>query len=221
MPVSIAAFDHSKSFSEAENRWRNIPTAVAVDIDPAACQIDPAIRPLCPAGQQPKLYGRAVTVQCEPPDFGAVLYAADLIETGDVMVIAANGHSDTAMIGEIVSGLVRSRGGFGVICDGAIRDVGEVASWKDFSVFSRFVTPRGPSSAERGSVNVPVQFGGQIIEPGNLILGDDDGLARLTPDMVTRFIKDAEAKLQLEAEWVERLRNGESTEKVFGLEKPV
>ena len=59
------------------------------------------------------MVGRAVTVRCEPPDVGAVLYAIDLIQPGDVLVIAANGDAETAMIGEILGGQLRRRGGCG------------------------------------------------------------------------------------------------------------
>src|SRR5689334_7314224 len=87
--------------------WRSCPVAVAVDMVAGARQIDPAIRPLCPPGQQPRLAGRAVTARCDAPDFGAVLHAVDLIEPGDVLVIAAAGNADTAMIGEVLGGQVR------------------------------------------------------------------------------------------------------------------
>src|SRR5215471_5850030 len=86
------------------DRWRRVPVAVAVDLSRDIGEIDPAIRPLMPAGVQPRLFGRAVTAVCEPPDFGAVLYAVDLITSGDVLVIAAAGHAETAMIGEIIGG---------------------------------------------------------------------------------------------------------------------
>ena len=74
-----------------------------------------------------------------------------------------------------------------------------------FSVFTRHVTPRGPWSAERGAVNAPVVFGGQIVGPGDLLIGDDDGLVALDADSIRSRIGDAEAKLRLEAEWQESL----------------
>jgi 4-hydroxy-4-methyl-2-oxoglutarate aldolase len=107
--------------------WRAVPVAVAVDLGRDVGQIDPAIRPLLPAGRQPRLFGRALTALCEPPDFGAVLYALDQVEPGDVLMIAAAGHAETAMIGEILGGHLRRRGGRGLVCDGAVRDV---ATWR-------------------------------------------------------------------------------------------
>ena len=186
----------------------------------AKLQIDPAIRPLKPAGRQPRLFGRAVTALCEPPDFGAVLLAIDRIGAGEVLVIAAQGRAETAMIGEILSGQLRRRGAVGVICDGAIRDVATLAQWPDFSVFMRHVTPRGPWSAERGAVNAPVVFGGRIVSPGDLVIGDDDGLVALDAEAIRNCIGDAEAKLRLEAEWQACLTAGRSMAETFGLGKP-
>ena len=202
-------------------RWRKIPVAVAIDAGRAAGQIDPAIRPLMPAGKQPRLFGRAVTVQCEPPDFGSVLVAVDHIRAGDVLVIAAGGHAETAMIGEIVSGHLRRLGAVGLVCDGAIRDVGTLARWADFPVFTRHVTPRGPSSAERGAVNIPVVVGGRVVAPGDVVIGDDDGLVALDAEAVRAFIDDAEAKLRKEAGWEASLASGQTMAKTFGLAKPV
>jgi 4-hydroxy-4-methyl-2-oxoglutarate aldolase len=218
MPVTMHPLPSAPGLAPAEiERWRTVPVAVAVDLGRDVGQIDPAIRPLRPAGQQPPLIGRAVTACCEPPDFGAVLYALDLIEPGDVLLIAAAGHPETAMIGEILGGHLRRRGGRGVVCDGAIRDVAELSKWSDFSVYARSITPRGPSSAERGAVNLPVVVGGRLVTPGDLIIGDDDGLVALSPAAVRARIGDAEARLAREAGWQTSLGGGRSVAETFGL----
>jgi 4-hydroxy-4-methyl-2-oxoglutarate aldolase len=212
---------HSTSVSDltpAEiEPWRAVPVAIAVDLGRDVGQIDPAIRPLLPAGRQPRLFGRALTALCEPPDFGAVLHALDLVELGDVLMIAASGYAETAMIGEILGGHLRRRGGRGLVCDGAVRDVATLAGWADFPVFARWVTPRGPSSAERGAVNLPVIIGGCLVTPGDLVIGDDDGLVALAPLTVRGRIGDAETKLAREAEWEASLAGGRSVRETFGL----
>ena len=221
MPITahaVAADDLSAAEIE---RWRAVPVAVAVDLGRAIGQIDPAIRPLLPPGRQPRLFGRAVTVACEPPDFGAVPLAIDRIGAGEVLVIAAGGHAETAMIGEILGGHLRRRGAVGLVCDGAIRDVGTLAAWTDFPVFTRHVTPRGPASAERGTINGPVVVGGQLVRPGDLLLGDDDGLVALGPDIVRSRIDDALAKLAREAGWQESLLAGRTMAQTFGLAEVV
>jgi 4-hydroxy-4-methyl-2-oxoglutarate aldolase len=217
MPVTLHSPAPS-TLTEAEiSRWRPVPVAVAVDLGRDAGQIDPAIRPLRPAGSQPRLFGQAVTVRCEPPDFGAVLQALDVIRAGQVLVIDAGGHRDTAMIGDILSGHLRAKGVAGLVCDGAVRDTGTLAGWDDFPVFSRWITPRGPTGADRGAVNLPVVIGGCLVSPGDLVIGDDDGLVALTPAIVRQRIADAEAKLAREAAWIDALASGKSAAEVFGL----
>lgn len=194
MTVTIHSTSRSDLTPAEIEAWRSVPVAVAVDLARDIGQIDPAIRPLNPPGRQPALFGRAVTVLCEPPDFGAVVHALDIVGPGDVLMIAAAGNSEFAMIGEILGGHIRSRGCVGVVCDGAVRDVATLASWPDFSVLARFVTPRGPASAERGSINVPVVIGGRLVTPGDLIIGDDDGVVALSPSSIRSRITDAKEK---------------------------
>ncbi len=81
-----------------------------------------------------------MTALCEPPDFGAVLAALELIQPGDVLVIAANGDAKTAMIGEIL-GHLRRLGGRRSSASRAIRDVAQLAAWPELSAFARSITP--------------------------------------------------------------------------------
>lgn len=200
--------------------WRNVPVAIAVDVSKGACGIDPDIRPLRPPGQQPRLFGRAVTALCQPPDFGAVLYALDTIQPGDVLVIAAQGFRANAMIGEILGGHLRRLKASGLICDGAIRDVAELAGWDDLSCYARSITPAGPTGVEFGEVNAVVEFGGRRIAPGDLVLGDDDGLAVLTPAQAASLLPAAQAKMALEVNWLESLASGKTAAQTFNLPAP-
>lgn len=196
--------------------WRTIPVAVVVDLLRGVGHIDPAIRPLNPPGGQPRLFGRAVTVRCEPPDFGAVVQVLDIAGPGDVVMISAAGNAEFAMIGEILGGHLRRRGCVGLVCDGAVRDVATLAGWPDFSVYTRFITPRGPMSAEFGAINTPVVIGRQIVSPGDVVIGDDDGLVALSPDTARRRLKEAQARLSLEAGWIESLASGRTALDTFG-----
>lgn len=220
MAVAIHKPPPSGLSAKALEPWRKIPVSIAVDLARDIGQIDPAIRPLRPPGQQPPLFGRAVTVLCEPPDFGAVLHAIDFVGKGEVLVIAAYGAREFAMIGEILCGRLHAKGAAGVVCDGAIRDVASVAGLPDFSVFTRWITPRGPTAAERGAVNVPVIVGGALVSPGDLILGDDDGLVCLSSENARTHLAAAQARVVKEAEWIAALASGKSMAEVFGLEKP-
>lgn len=222
MSVTISGIPTSSLSADERDRWRRIPVSVAVDLNDSIRQIDPAIhllqeRSLLKAGGEPVLFGRAVTVRCEPPDFGAVLYALDHVGHGDVLVIAAAGFADNAMIGEILGGHLRSLGAAGVVCDGAIRDTATLANWSDLPVYCRSITARGPVGADRGAVNVPVMIAGTEVKPGELILGDADGLAVLSDEELRTWIDAAEARLETEANWARRLSKGESVAAVFNL----
>ena len=198
-------------------RWRRIPVAVAVDLAPAERQISPAIRPLLPPGRQPPLFGRAVTAICAPPDFGAVLMALQKVGPDEVLVIDAGGHVDHAMIGDVLGGDLKRRGAAGVVCDGAVRDVAELAGMEGLSVYARAITPRGPTGAARGVVDGPATIGGCRIAPGDLLIGDGDGLVALPPDLLESLIEACEAKLAKEDDWRARLAAGESAASIFGL----
>lgn len=220
MPVTIYNRPSCDLTQQEVEAWRSVPVSVAVDLARDSGQIDPAIRPLLLPGRQPRLFGRAVTARCEPPDFGAVVHALDQVGPGEVLVIAAQGHSQFAMIGDVLGGYLRKRGCAGIVCDGAVRDVDTLAQWPDFAVFTRSITPRGPEAADRGAVNEAVVVGGQLVTPGDLILGDGDGVVALRPDFVRTRIGDALAKLKREEEWTQSLSSGRSPLETFGLHPP-
>ncbi len=217
--MSIAIHDAPPlaiSHSELE-RWRKVPVAVTVDLSESLRQIDPNIRPVRPAGSQPLLFGRAVTARCHAPDFGAVLHAIDILQSGDVLMIAAEGISTHAMIGDVLGSLLRSKGIAGVVCDGAIRDVATIAKWDDFPVYTRYVTPRGPTGYSKGAINDRVQLGNSEVRPGDLVIGDDDGIVLLSANDAEQWIAAAEARLVTEEGWRTRLFAGETVESVFSL----
>jgi 4-hydroxy-4-methyl-2-oxoglutarate aldolase len=217
MAVTVHAKVKPVASPQEIERWRNIPTAIIADISKGACLIDPNIRPLMPPGKQPRMFGLAVTAVCVPPDFGAVLHALDLVERGDVLAISTGGHRDNAMIGGILGGHLRRKGAAGIVCDGAVRDVMELASWQELSVYARHITPRGPTGVEHGEIDASAMIGGVTINPGDLIIGDDDGVVALTPEFIRTLIDAAEAKLALEVNWQSSLAGGKSVKETFGL----
>ena len=212
------------------DRWRRVPVSVIVDLDPELRQIDPAIALLQSRAQthkqarqttdttaQPILFGRAITALCEPPDFGAVLHAIDHVGKGDVLVIAAGGVTTHAMIGDILGGHLRNKGVAGCVCDGAVRDTATLAGWHDFPVYCNAITPRGPVGSAQGTINETVTIAGCEVRPGDLVIGDADGLVVLSEDDLHEFVDAAEARLKQEADWVRQLASGETVGAVFGL----
>jgi len=137
-----------------------------------------------------------------------------------VLCVEAGGDAETAMIGEILSGHLRRRGVAGLVLDGAVRDVATLAGWDDFAVFARHITPRGPAGAAEGILNCPVTIGGALVAPGDLILGDDDGLVCLPAATVSDGLGPVREKAAKETEWENRLIAGESAVQVFGIAPP-
>ena len=195
--------------------WAGVPVTIAVDLFQGHTLVDPAIRPLRPFGDAPRLAGRAVTAWCEPGDYGPVHHAIAVAGRGDVVVVDAGGRPDRAMIGELLSGAARRKGIAGVVVDGPVRDVGTLAAWGDFPVFARGSTPRGPASMEWGAVNRVVAFGGIEVTPGDIILGDDDGLVVIPAGEAEKRLAAAEAMTRAEVEWEATLAQGRSTVEVF------
>ena len=87
-------------------------------------------------------------------------------------MIEASGRNNPAVICELLGGAARLKGITGVVVNGAVRDSSRLAQWPDFAVFTRWITPRGPSSMERGTVNQPIALAGVCVAPYDLVLGD-------------------------------------------------
>jgi 4-hydroxy-4-methyl-2-oxoglutarate aldolase len=202
---------------EMYSKWRNIPTTIIADAAKGAAHLPREICPLRPRGQQPYLFGRAVTVRCAPPGLNAIIQGIAKLRRGDVLVLANDGDESISMSGDIFAGAARRAGCAGLVCDGAIRDTREIAKWDDFSVFSRAVTPFGGVIKEGGAVNVPVKIGSKTVMPGDLVVGDDDGVVVIGPREAESLLPWAQKKVQLEREWIKRLEQGASMLDVFNI----
>ena len=140
---------------------------------------------------QPKpMAGTAVTVRTRPGDNLAIHRAFDFCRPGDVLVIDGAGELTQALMGEIMASFAESLGVQGLVIDGAIRDVGALRQ-RDFPVYARGVTHRGPYKNGPGEINVPVTVGGMVVHPGDIIVGDEDGLLAISPADVEAVIEGA------------------------------
>jgi 4-hydroxy-4-methyl-2-oxoglutarate aldolase len=198
-------------------RWGEVPASVAADVLSGLTVVDPALRPLRPFAGRGRLIGSAVTALCEGTDYGAVHYAIAAAEAGDVLVIEAGGRNNPAVIGELLGGAARLKGITGVVVNGAVRDSSSLAQWPDFAVFTRWITPRGPSSMERGTVNQPIALAGVCVAPYDLVLGDDDGLVIVPRGEAEPRLEAALARVRAEAEWERELSTGRTTLDVFNV----
>ena len=217
MPTIVRRPAGSRLPPELVAAWREIPSAVAADRLAGRGHVDPRIRPIRPFAPGTRLVGSAVTAWCEPADYGPVHHAIAEAQAGDVVVVAAGGRRDAAMIGDLLSGAARRKGIAGIAIDGAVRDTGTLAGWSDFPVFARWITPRGPSGMERGSVNEPVVFGGIPVSPFDLVVGDDDGLVIVPRARAETLLEPCRARVRAEVEWEAVLTQGRSTIETFAV----
>jgi regulator of RNase E activity RraA len=217
MPTRLVQTAAKRLPKDAIAAWRTVSSAVAADKLNGRCHADPRIRPIRPFAPGARLVGSAVTAWCEPADYGPVHHAIAVAEPGDVIVVAAGGRHDAAMIGELLSGAARRKGIAGVVVDGAVRDVNTLAQWPDFPVFACWTTPRGPSSMERGSVNDTVIFGGVPVSPFDIMIGDDDGLVVVPQALAAKTLDLCLAHVAAEKTWEAALARGDTTIETFNV----
>ncbi len=160
-----------------------------------------------PCHKRGKLVGPALTVRVPPGDNLMVHKAIDIARPGDVIVVDAGGAITQAIIGEIMSNHAASRGVAGMVIDGAIRDADALRA-STFPVYARGVTHRGPYKNGPGEINVPIAIGGAVINPGDIIVGDDDGLLALPQDIAAGVIQLAKQQALKEAAVLKAIRKG-------------
>lgn len=127
-----------------------------------------------------QLVGTALTVKTRNGDNLAIHAALKIARRGDVIVVDGGGDVSQALIGEIILTHAESIGVAGFVLDGAIRDVAAIRA-SDLPCYARGITHKGPYKNGPGSLNVPVSIGGLVVHPGDLIVGDDDGIVALAP----------------------------------------
>jgi len=164
----------------------------------------PLLRPM---HKQGTLAGPAFTVKTAPGDNLLVHKALDIANPGDVIVVDAGGFADHAIIGEIMATHAHHRGIAGLVIWGAIRDSAEIRAGT-FPVYACAVTHRGPYKNGPGEINVPVIMGGMPVHPGDIVIGDADGLVAVPQSMAVRILDAAKAIREKELVMLAQIRAG-------------
>ena len=154
----------------------------------------PQLRPMHREG---KLAGPAYTVKTTPGDNLLVHKALDAAQKGDVIVVDAGGICENAIIGELMMSRARQRGVAGIVIWGAIRDSAEIGAGT-YPVYASGVTHRGPYKNGPGEINVPINMGGMSVNPGDIIVGDADGLVAVPQEQAERILASAKSILEKE-----------------------
>jgi RraA family protein len=154
---------------------------------------------LTPYHRPHPMAGTAVTVRTRPGDNLMIHRAFDFCRPGDVLVIDGGGDLHQALMGDIMASYAQSIGVVGLVIDGAIRDAGALRA-REFPVYARGVTHRGPYKNGPGEINVPVSVGGMVVHPGDIVVGDEDGVLAIRPQDAPAVLEGACAQAKKEAD---------------------
>jgi RraA family protein len=153
------------------------------------------------------LLGRALTVRTRAGDNLAIHQALELVTTGDIVVVDGGGDISRALVGEIMKAIAEKKGAVGFVIDGAIRDSGAFAG-SDFGCYARGIIHRGPYKDGPGEINVPVSVGGCVIRPGDVIVGDEDGVVVFPPEKAAALLEAVRAHLRREENILKSIADG-------------
>lgn len=153
------------------------------------------------------MVGTALTVRTRPGDNLVIHQALELVRPGDVIVVDGGGETNRALFGEIMITIAQSRKAAGVVIDGAVRDVGAIGA-SEFPCFARAAIHRGPYKDGPGEINVPIAVGGMVVEPGDIVVGDEDGVVAFPQAWAEDLLQAVRAQTIREAEILHTIREG-------------
>lgn len=182
----------------------DVPTSILADVSEGEVVMDHQIGSITGVAT----VGRALTVRVPPGDNLTVHEAVTRANPGDVLVVDGREYVEAAQWGELLSTSARAHDLAGTVIDGAVRDV-EAVTEMGYPVFARAVTPKSPTKATAGPINVPITCGGVQVKPGDIIVADRDGVAAIDPDRTEELLAAAEDKLDREATLRQKAQAGD------------
>lgn len=209
-------YNDARPDTKTINGFRDFETPEISDLMNRLYTMNTAIKPV--THPELRLLGPACTVKCFPGDNLMVHKALDVAAPGDVIVIDTSSSTMTAVLGDTISMKARHRGIAGFVIDGVVRDLPAILRLGNFPVFARGTTPIGPLQRGPGEINNPVSVGGIVVMPGDLIVGDLNGVVvvprEAAPDILERLMErapadqaylDAVARGEFSNAWVDRI----------------
>jgi len=173
------------------------------------------IKPIDPLS---RLCGSAITVTCRPGDNLIIHKAIYVAEPGDVLVITVGGYIEAGPWGEIMTVAAQARGIAGLIIDGSVRDSRSIIDSK-FPVFSRGCSIKGTTKDSLGFINHPICIGDATVHPGDVVLGDGDGVVIVAHHELAEVLEKCKRRREKEEEIKEELKRGKSTLELYGFDQ--
>lgn len=172
-----------------------------------------------PLTNNTRFVGPALTVQLEPGNQVDCLDALSVAKEGDVIVVDAAGETETSIWGGLMSGLCMMKGVVGAVVDGAIRDTDETRDL-GFQIFSKAIVPRSTHSPYSGrmepiEINVQIQCAGVLVNPGDLVLGDEIGVVVIPLDKAAEILEKARTQADNEEKTRARIREGKTVDQIL------
>lgn len=190
--------------TQAIQALRGLPTSVIGDVMGGRLVGTTALRPI--NRSLISTCGNALTVRVRSGDNLLIHKALDMLESGDVLVVDGEGDTTRALVGEIMMTSARVRGAVAFVMDGAIRDA-DAFETHQFPCWARGISLRGPYKDGPGSINVPVTIGGMVVNPGDIIVGDGDGIIAVPSTLAFEVAALARAKVAHEQETIAAILN--------------
>ncbi len=163
-----------------------------------------------------RVAGPAVTVLSQAGDNLMLHAAVEQCQAGDVLVVTTTSESTDGMFGDLLATSLRARGVAGLVIEAGVRDVADLTAM-DFPVWAKAISAQGTVKATGGSVNIPVTCAGQLIRPGDAVIGDVDGVVVVPREDVVEVVLAGQQRIAKEEKNREKLRAGELGLDMYGL----
>jgi 4-hydroxy-4-methyl-2-oxoglutarate aldolase len=193
---------------------RELGSATVYEAQGAYGALDSGIKPIHPSMC---VAGPAVTVDTRPGDNLMLHYAMLKVKPGDVLVVDAKGFLEAGPWGDVFTELALQKGLAGLVIHGAVRDARTIIE-QGFPVFARGLSIKGTGKNQPGKLNVPITIGDVRIQPGDILVGDIDGVVVVPQHDVERVVRVSRAREEKEQAYRAKIREGATTVELLGLE---